>query len=229
LQFMANYTWGQSIDDNSGSDVTGGGSNNPSAMPQDPYNVHADRAESSFNRRNTFVAAFNYDLPIGRGHGLGGGWNRTTNAIFGDWQTNGILTLESGLPITVFASSSAQCGCISGTLRANLIGNPALPKNQRGPNAWFNSAAFADPVLTYGDSPRNFITGPGYSNLDFSLFKKFKIRETNQLVFRAEYFNIFNRTNFVNPIPANADWGAGGALTENYPARIGQFAVHYAF
>ncbi len=144
---------------------------------------------------------------------------------------NGILTLSSGLPFSVLASSAASCGCSVGDLRANLIGNPALPAEpEQGPNGWFNSAAFADPVMAYGDAGRDIIIGPGYANFDTSLFKIVPIKERRQLQIRVEYFNVFNRTNFMNPANSqNATWTSGGILTENFPARIGQFAIKYIF
>ena len=228
LQFLAAFTWGKSIDDLSGSSFTGGGDTNPSAEPQNPLDIAADRAVSSFNQLHRFVGSFGYELPIGRGHAFGKAWNRVADGFLGGWQINGILTLQSGQPFSVFASSSATCGCTAGDLRANLIGNPKL--SHPGPNGWFNTAAFEDPVLAYGDSPRNLIVGPGYANLDASLFKKFTIRDKQHLDFRFEFFNVLNRTNFMNPVnSADETWQSGGILTQNYPARIGQVAVRYSF
>ena len=228
LQFMTTYTYGRSIDDLSGSSWTGGGDTNPSAKPQNPFNIASDRAVSSFNHTHRFVASSSYELPLGSGHALGSSWGRVTNGILGGWQLNGILTLQSGAPFSVFASSSAVCGCTAGDLRANLIGNPN--RSDRGPNSWFNSAAFADPVQSYGDSGRDLIIGPGYANLDASLFKNFSIREHQRLEFRLEFFNLLNRTNFKNPVSStNATWQSGGILTQNLPARIGQVAFKYTF
>jgi hypothetical protein len=174
------------------------------------------------------VGSFGYELPIGRGHAFGADWNRVADGFFGGWQINGILTLQSGQPFSVFASSSATCGCTAGDLRANLIGDPKL--SHPGPNGWFNPAAFDDPVLAYGDSPRNLIVGPAYANLDASLFKKFTIRDKQHLDFRFEFFNVLNRTNFMNPVNSSDEtWQSGGILTQNYPARIGQVAVRYSF
>jgi Carboxypeptidase regulatory-like domain/TonB-dependent Receptor Plug Domain len=228
LQFLATYTWSKSIDEASGSEVTGGGNTNPSGFPQNPFDIHADRGLSSFNRTHRFVASFGYELPMGRGRALGGNWNRAIDGFLGGWQINGILTVQSGLPFTVFAPSAPSCGCSINDPRPDLIGDPS--RSHKGPNGWFNPAAFTDPANSYGTSPRNLIIGPGYGNFDASLFKKFKITERQQLVFRAEFFNILNRTNFQNPVSsANASWQSGGILTQNYPARIGQVALKYTF
>ncbi len=231
LQFLMTYTFAKSIDDLNGSSVTGGGNNNSSAQPQDPFNPALDRGASAFNPAHRFVTAASYEFPFGRGRRFGSDWSPVVNGFLGGWQLNGILTLSSGLPFSVLATSAASCGCSSGDLRANIIGNPTLPPgHKQGPNGWFNPAAFEDPVMAYGDSGRNIIVGPGYANLDASIFKVFSIKEKQQLQIRIEYFNVFNRTNFMNPANSgNATWTSGGILTENFPARIGQFAIKYNF
>lgn len=227
LQFLATYTFSKSIDDGSGSSLTGGGDNNPSAKPQNPFDISADRAVSSFNRAQRFTTAFNYELPFGRGHSIGSDWKGVTNGVLGGWQFNGILTVQSGLPFTVFATAAANCGCSVNDLRPNLVGSPKI--SNPGPNGWFNKDAFVDPVGTYGNAPRNLIYGPGYANLDASLFKNFTIAERHKLEFRFEFFNALNKTNFENPTSANAVSTVGGILTQNYPARIGQVALKYSF
>jgi hypothetical protein len=230
LQFLMTYTFSKSIDDLNGSSLTGGGNSNPSGQPQDPFDPSADRGLSGFNQTHRFVTAASWELPFGHGRAVGSDWNGITNGILGGWQINGILTLSSGIPFSVFATSAANCGCSAGDLRADLIGDPGLPSSERGPNEWFNKNAFADPPATYGNSGRNIIVGPGYANTDFSLFKTFSIKERSTLEFRVEYFNIFNRVNFMNPTSAaNATFTSGGILTQAFPARIGQFAIKYNF
>jgi hypothetical protein len=242
LQLLGSYTFSKSIDDQSGDPITGGGDANPSGKPQDPFNIAGDRAPSSFNQAHRFTLAFNYDLPIGRGRKLGSNLSSVADAIIGGWQANGILTLATGLPFSVFATSGVQCGCTSNDMRADLIGDPNLPKSQRSVTDWFNKAAFKDPqsyqvdpsgnvtLGQYGNSERDLIVGPGYTNLDFSMFKKFKIKEKAEVQFRGEFFNIFNNVNFYNPTSANnATWQTGGLITKSHDPRIGQVALKIVF
>ena len=84
LQFLSTYTFSKSIDEASGSPVTGGGDSNSSNLVKDPFDWNADRALSAFNVKNKFVTAFNYNLPFGRGQAIGGQWNRATDAMLGD-------------------------------------------------------------------------------------------------------------------------------------------------
>ncbi len=237
LQFLGTYTYAKSIDDKSGSAVTGGSDSNPSSKPMDPFNRRADRGLSSFDRRHRLVGAFNYELPVGKGRAVGGDWGSVANAIAGGWQINGILNLSSGLPFNVFATSNASCGCSSNDMRPDRIKDGRLPDSERNVNHWFDSTAFKDPPAYTPGSPsrvgnagRNIIPGPGLATLDFSLFKKFNFSESKSLQFRAEFFNLFNHPNFLYPTQtANATWSSGGILTETLPARIGQLALKFVF
>jgi outer membrane receptor protein involved in Fe transport len=231
LQFLGTYTWAKSIDNLSGSPLTGGGDSNPSASSQNPFDLAADRARSSYDRAHRFVFAFNYDLPFGRGQRFGAGMHGLANGFLGGWQVNGIVTLSSGLPFTVFATSSASCGCTAGELRADRLADGNLPEGQRKPTGWFDSSAFRDPPPeSYGNAGRNIINGPGMANVDFSLFKKFRLREKVELQFRGEFFNLFNRANFFYPTSVNnATWQAGGLLTRAFPPRIVQLALKVLF
>ena len=107
-----------------------------------------------------------------------------------------------------------------------------------------NSQVVADPSLaTYGTYPRNFLRGPGYVNFDLAFAKTTAITERLKLEFRAEFFNIFNHANFLNPNVINNGDGtfAGGApgtninsgsfgqITGTYDPRIVQFGLRLAF
>jgi hypothetical protein len=239
LQFLATYTYAKSMDNKSGSSVTGGGDSNPTSEPQDPFNIDADWARSSFDITHRFVTAFNYDLPAGKGRHFGSSWNPFLDAFLGGWQANGIVTLQTGLPFSVFATTGANCGCTANDMRADRLKNGNLPKTQRKISGWFDPTAFADPpssgvtgppVGRWGNSARNIIYGPGFANIDFSVFKKFRVHEKLELQFRAEFFNLFNHTNFYYPTSSqNATWVTGGLITKSYDPRIGQLALKLVF
>jgi hypothetical protein len=73
---------------------------------------------------------------------------------------------------------------------------------QGGPTAYFNPAAFIQPLPgTYGNAGRNILQGPGLATTDLSLAKKISLTERLNLQFRTEAFNIFNHTNFNTPNP----------------------------
>jgi len=82
--------------------------------------------------------------------------------------------------------------------RPNLIAgvDPYLNEDR----SFINPAAFATPdVGTFGDFPRNELSGPSFRQLDIIFAKRFRLTETMNFEFRTELFNIFNETNFANP------------------------------
>jgi hypothetical protein len=74
--------------------------------------------------------------------------------------------------------------------------NPYLDADRN----FINPAAFSVPVAgTYGNTPRNFLKGPGFNQWDLIFAKKFRFKESMNLEFRTEIFNILNHANFANP------------------------------
>ena len=118
--------------------------------------------------------------------------------------------------------------------RADIVGNPAISgdrtKGQRIAR-WFNTDAFAiNAVGTFGTLGRNTMRGPGLANVDFSTFKKFVMpyKESHNLEFRAEFFNLFNRANLNNPNTNRSSSLFGRVITAGEP-RILQFGLRYSF
>jgi len=202
VSFLASYTYSKSIDYVSSFNMTGSaalpvaGEND---LAQNPFDLAAERGRSLFDARHRVVLSYQWALPF---------WQQPHNwyqHAFGNWQINGIATAMSGTPFTVFDSNdySLQGGApeISGfqSNRPNLVGNPnSGPKSV---DEWFNKAAFQQikEPGTFGTAGRNIVQGPGYANWDFSALKNFKIAESKQFQFRAEFFNVLNHTNFRLP------------------------------
>ncbi|MDQ2774319.1 MAG: hypothetical protein M3Y57_05230, partial [Acidobacteriota bacterium] len=192
--------------------------------PMNPYNWHADYGNSNWDVRHRFVASFNYDLPFFRS--ASNGFVRET---LGGWQTNGIVTLQTGFPFNVTVSGDpANTG--RSNERPNLLGTPSDNCGNGHLTGCIDSAAFGSPVAyTYGDAGRNLLYGPGLDNVDFSLFKSFRIRERLNLQFRSEFFNFFNTPAFSNP---NATYGTtsfGSITSTKHDNREIQFALKLLF
>lgn len=82
---------------------------------------------------------------------------------------------------------------------------------QGGPSRYFNPSAFIQPLPgTYGNAGRNILQGPGLVETDLSLAKKFPLSERLNLLFRGEFFNVFNHTNFNTPNPVVFTSATGG-------------------
>jgi hypothetical protein len=200
LGILTSYTWSKTLDDNEGFE----GSR--------LINPYKEKGLGSMHRAHIFTTAFNYLLPLGKGQALLGDASGVVDALLGGWQTSGILTLQSGSPFNVgVAGDLAGCGC---TNRPNRIGNGNLPRGERSIRRWFDASAFVlAPSFVHGNAGRNILIGPGLQNVDFALFKNFRIREQAGLQFRWELFNAFNHPNFGFP-----------AATINVPATVGQIS-----
>jgi hypothetical protein len=80
-----------------------------------------------------------------------------------------------------------------------------------------------------GTSGRNFFTGPGYSNLDVVLHKKFPTGEKKFVQFRIEGYNVLNKANYGQPHADLADPQFGAITTTKGQARRLQLALRYQF
>jgi outer membrane receptor protein involved in Fe transport len=184
LTAQAAYTWSHSFDE-----VTA----YRGALPQDSFNFKGDYGPSDFDNRNIFVGLISYELP-GSQH-----WRPLTKG----WQLNSLMTFHGGLPFSVYSSSDTS-GTNDGNQRANPVAgiNPyaGFRKGGVGLN-WLNPAAFVDaPAGTWGTTMRNAYYGPGYGDVDFSVFKNTPIGERITTQLRIEMFNLFNRTNYAPPL-----------------------------
>lgn len=222
LSFDADYTFSKSLDDASDASTTNAEYN----LPQNAYAPGLEAGPSSFDHRHRLTANAVYDFPFARDSG---GWR---HRLLGDWTGSGIVIVQSGAPFTVNLSSAtdvANIGLINGinVERPNLIANPN--GGLKTPADWFDTAAFTLPrPFTFGDSGRNVVIGPGLANLDLSLQKKWSLRESRLLEFRADAFNTLNHPNFNLP---GRIFGAAnfGVITSAQDARELQFALKFIF
>ena len=236
LSFLASYTLSKSIDDVSSFNITGSASQpvaGENDLAQNPFDLAAERGRSMFDARHRLVFSYQWNLPF---------WNHPTNwyhHTLGNWQINGIATLMSGTPFTVFDSNDVslqgQAPEITGfsANRPNLAGNPN--SGTRTPQQWFNKSAFQqlqpDPLgrfQVFGDEGRNVVAGPGYMNWDFSVFKNMVVREGKDLQFRAELFNFLNHTNFRLPV-SDISSPSFGQVQSDVSPRVVQLALKFLF
>lgn len=206
LAFRANYTYARNLDDGSAWN-TSVSANTPAfvSYPNDP---RVDWGPAATDLRH--VAAFNtsYDLPFGNGKALLAGLGPLADHVVSGWTLSGIATVQSGFPFTPQLGYNPTG---SGDTR-----NPVRPDVNRaftgslythGTTAqrvaqYFNPAAFSAPAYgTVGNLSRNSLTGPGYSDVDLSLTKNTHVTERLRAQFRAEVFNVLNRTNLQTPTP----------------------------
>ena len=217
LMFDANWTWSHSIDDASDPGTT----LNETNLPQNVYDLAAEKASSSFDHRHRIVVSFIYQLPPGNNSR---GW---VKALLGQWQAGGNFTAQAGAPFTVNISSDQANIGAGPAQRPNLSGNPNDgPKTQQH---WFNTSAFSLPALfAFGNTPRNAVIGPGLQEFDLSLQKEIHLKEATKLLFRAEAYNLFNHSNF--NIPNRTAFTANfGSISSAQDSRQLQLALKFLF
>ena len=177
---------------------------------------------------------------MGRGKRFLGQAPGFVNQIVGGWEFAGILTLRSGLPFTpTINSDTANTGV--GNQRPQVVGTPQIVGQ---PSCWFYissnpscvalapsaSSAFAVPTqYSYGNSGRNILRAQSLKQLDFTLMKNFRVRETMAFEFRAEMFNILNHPTFAAPATA-INTSSGGQISSTLnAARIIQLGLKFRF
>jgi hypothetical protein len=238
LSALISYTFSKTLDDASTFNITGSASQSTAGendLAQNPFDLAAEHGRSMFDARHRFVASYQWNLP----------WFSHPQSwyghILGNWQVNGITTLMSNTPFTVYDSSNpslqGSAPEISGfySSRPNLVGDPnsgtcaSSGAAVRTPECWFNTGAFQQAAIgQFGNVGRNTLNGPAYQQWDFSLLKMIPIREAVNLQFRAEFFNIFNNVNFELP---NNDISSPnfGQIQTAQPGRVVQLALKLLF
>ncbi|HEX4809961.1 MAG TPA: carboxypeptidase regulatory-like domain-containing protein [Bryobacteraceae bacterium] len=215
LTLLSNFTWGKTIDDTSS--ATEGNSG-----PANPFNFSSARGPADFDQEFRFNLSVAYATPHVNVTGF-------RSVLLNDWQVNGITSLYSGLPFTVVSGTDRSLSGI-GNDYSDLIGNTARPAGVSQIQEYFNTAAFTQAVIgSFGDIARNSLRGPGFFDVDASIFKNFLFTERYHLQFRAEAFNIENRPNFSNPNATVSTSVTFGRITAANNPRVLQFALKMFF
>lgn len=245
VSYQFNYAWSKMMDTgtSSGHDLSLSDQNQSGwQRARDPI---ANYGISGLNATHNFNGSVTYELPFGSGrtyplHGV-------LDQIIGGWRISTIVQAHSGAPFTPIVNSNANGGdpalsgspnCFCGyVLRPNRIGsgkvdNPTV-------NRWFDPTAFTDPTNdgttpAFGDSGRDFLTGPKFVNFDISLGKTFRIREGMHLEVRADSYNAFNHPQFTIP-DTNILSSTAGQITSSQgannfgPGRVIQMGGRFTF
>jgi hypothetical protein len=207
LSMNLGYTWSHAMD--TSADSNGGGT----AMWQN--HLKLDYGSANWDIRNRFVGSLTYAFPDFAGKAL---WERE---VLGGWQANSILTFSSGMPMNITIPNGNANVDEAGSERPNFVhfGHQSCTRNSyitSPKTSCIDATAYAKPAqYTFGNLHRNDIHGPGYNNVDLSLFKNFDIYENLKFQFRIEGFNIFNHPSPANPSAANLTFGTGsfGTIT----------------
>ena len=235
LQLQASYTLSHSLDDASSFENAGFGGTNGRGYNQ--YVKSQNYGNSAFDARQRFVIAPIYQVPFKRG----GSTFSPMNLLLGGWQISGIATFATGFPFDIYASSTSNSLWCSSTFTyytcpdvPNQIA-PLVKGNLRVLNSnastFFQKTSFAaEPIGSFGNVSRNKYHGPGINNTNLVVAKNFALSSdgVRTLQIRMESDNVFNHTQFLNPI-ANFSSGNFGLVTSAAAGRQTQLAAKIYF
>jgi hypothetical protein len=156
--------------------------------------------------------------------GFGGG---VVHALTDGWQIGTVFQARSGSPMTPTTTGNLSLTGL-GNQRPLVVGDPDL--EDRSSTLWFNTAAFAPntPGL-WGDTPRGFLRGPAFWNIDLALSRNVRIAGSQQIELRLEAFNLTNRVHLGNPNVTLGNANFGRITNTSADPRVLQFAVKYGF
>ncbi len=235
LYLQSAYTWSKSIDDTSTASVAFDTRFNNENDPR------ATRGPSDFDHSHRSITSFAYEEPFYKNQdGLAAHFLR-------DWIFSGVLTLQSGQPFTAIDSAG---GTSVQPSSPNLI-TPVFANGSTCANAvvtsdrldgYLQAAAFQhapvvgpDGSTGYGNVGRNCFRGPWQKNLDFSIGRIFKFRESQSVKFSADFFNFTNTPSFASPTitdinsSVNTKGNFAPLTTTVGTPRLVQFALRYSF
>jgi hypothetical protein len=246
VYFQANYTFSKAFTDFEGTDTNFSGLLNLAST------VAVEKQRISNDITHVFKANGVYELPFGRGkrflnNGFAGG-------LLGGWSLNGILRLQSGEPVSIVSqrgtlnrAARSVKNTVNSTLSVSeLQKKTGVYRDANGRVLLFDPSLLA-PAGSNSDSfaNREFfqnpgagqlgllqltpVSGPWFFNVDMSLIKRTAIRENLNIEFRADAFNIFNRTNFNIGQVQNINNPQFGVINAAFDPRILQFALKLNF
>jgi len=177
----------------------------------DSYNPRASRGNDFLNRPHIFVANFVYNLPTLQDQ------NAFVRGVAGSWELSSIMNFATGPSVTpVVGTDFAGIGS-TGNQRPNLVPGQSCQSSSSNGRQWFNPNAFTMNGVKIGqdgDAGVGICTGPGNSDVDFSVRKNFKITEWLKMQFQLDFFNIFNHPQYSTAAFTNGKGGVSFSFNE---------------
>ncbi len=194
LSFQGAYTYAKAL-----------GYTTANNMILNPFNLRSNYGPTDYDRQHVLTIAHLWELPLGRRG------SNFASTILGGWQLNGVLTWQTGTPLTLTADP-LLCGCVNTTVLAGANGSVGTTGNFGNGQSFFSGSFFAPAGSNIANLGRNSLRGPDSWNYNLSLFKNFRVAEKFNLQLRGEAYNLTNTTHPVNPV-TNINSPAFGQIT----------------
>lgn len=241
LGFLLAYTFAKSLDNRSfdpAFTVVGtGAGQSASSTPFDIYNRKLNYARSDFDRTHAWQTTWVYELPFGRGKRFAGGADGVLDRIIGGWELTGFMRIWTGRPFTVYSGATTFSNVVQTPANCNgcsRTDGEVFDDPSQGLKFYFDPALrgkFSGPGAgQFGNTGRNFFTGPAAFNVDLGILKRTRIREHHHLEYRAEFTNLTNTPTFGFPT-ATITSTTFGRIRDNVisGSRKIQMALKYSF
>jgi hypothetical protein len=212
-----------------------------------PLDFHRTYSLSQFDARHRFVLSYVWQLPIPEYSGFAG-------KVLNGWDISGIYTYQTGFPVRITSSADNEL-MYSAFFEYPGEPNQIAPFHKENPKSnggyWFSPDSFTenasdasqpacsdgavfncyDPSLfgQIGNSKRTICCGPPINNVDFALHKVLPVGEGKRFEFRAEFFNLFNHSQFNNPDGNTTDGSDFGRILRAKDPREIQMALKFYF
>jgi hypothetical protein len=185
----------------------------------DPDDPSTNRGPCDADRPYILNSSVIFQLP-GAGTGI-------VRHITGGWQLGTVFQARSGSPLTPSTTGNLSLTGL-GNQRPLVVGDPDV--EDRTIQRWFNTTAFAaNTPGVWGDTPRGFLRGPAYLNIDLALSRVLQMPNQHRVELRVEAFNLTNRVHLGNPNTTFGSADFGRITGTSADARVMQFAVKYVF
>lgn len=230
LQYGVCYTYSKTLTNASGNGTFPG----KGSITGDAYNLRQNYGPADFSTPQRLVANLVWNIP----YNIKG----FSQAILGGWSASGVLTLQSGTPLTLTSANSGTIYSTTGNAQicpgytyADVV-TPGRTQSKIG-NYFNKTAVTCLPDLIgngydWGDMGHGIVLGPGIDNLDMSVMRSFKVpgpSEANTLQFRAEFYNAFNTAQFSNPSTTVTSSAFGTITSTSVNSRLIQLGLKYLF
>ena len=203
ISFQGAYSWSKSIDIGSEEVNSKDLLNNVDGIWA--FGQGLNRGVSDFDVPHRLVMNFVWDLPHPAFR------TPMPRFLLSGWELNGILSAHSGTPFSAIIpvdqarTGNSKAGSSNSGQRPNYNPAPGCSPNAINPGRpdnYIKLQCFSFPALgELGNLGRNTLRSPGVESFDFSVFKNHNAwGDKLKIQFRAEFFNIFNRANFISQL-----------------------------
>jgi outer membrane receptor protein involved in Fe transport len=238
LSFNGFYVWSKGLASAS-LQTTGNIGNSSATEPEDYHDLSLERQRTDNDMRNQAVVSVVWKPDYF------GGFNRATRSVLNGWSVAATISMHSGKPFTITSGNDDNLDGdnndrpnVAAGKFEHLLGAHRSRAAERA--EWFDTSAYCRIASAGcpsglgagnldGTVRANSLDGPGYKDVDASIFRDFGIYERMKFQFRGEATNVFNFVNLSNPGGTLSSSSSFGVISSGSPMRVLQVGGRLLF